>query len=620
MRVLLLALLIGCEGGEVKIDDPSDTDTVADTTGDTTDSPGDTPDDTTPPDPGPEPADNEAPGAAEITIAPPSPDTTSDLVGTFVFKATDPDGDVLTYEWAWLRDGAVVPGLTGDTVPASETQRGETWEARVRAMDPWTAGPSVSAQTVIVNAPPTVTASFLSPPTSGVDLSVLPVASDPDGDAVSVSYAWTLDGTPVNTAAPNTLGGGQVRRGRQIAVRVTADDGQGGVAFTDLSGVAPNQLSVPSASLDPATPTGCVPLVCSPGVGARDADGDVLSATITWTVDGVAWTGAVTTDWPGDTVPAEAQSNGELWACTVTVTDGIDTSAPSTIGGVVTVAPSTESFVVPQPNAADVLVVVDNSGSMGEEQAQLVASFPVLLDALIANGVDFHVGVISTDTDEPTESGRLQEGAGYRYVQPSTPNPSAVFTDMATLGTNGSSDERGRRAVDLALSPPLVTGYNAGFYRPDARLDIIILSDEDDYSGNQPTRAAFIQSLDQLKPDPTNVSFHTLVGPPGGCATAESGTQYAAVRQAVGGEDMNICAANWRSFFSNIAALSGSAPTTYTLTSTPVGPVTVTLTPVGGVAQTLLPITDFYVVGDELVLNDVPPVGATLDVTYACAF
>jgi len=88
----------------------------------------------------------------------------------------------------------------------------------------------------------------------------------------------------------------------------------------------------------------------------------------------------------------------------------------------------------------------------------------------------------------------------------------------------------------------------------------------------------------------------------------------------VGGENMNICSANWRSFFSNIAALSGSAPTTYTLTSTPVGPVTVMLTPIGGVPITLLPITDFYVVGDELVLTDVPPVGAVLDVTYACAF
>ncbi len=47
-----------------------------------------------------------------------------------------------------------------------------------------------------------------------------------------------------------------------------------------------------------------------------------LSATVEWTVDGVAFAGAQTTTLEGDTVPASATVGGERWTCTVTVSDG----------------------------------------------------------------------------------------------------------------------------------------------------------------------------------------------------------------------------------------------------------------------------------------------------------
>ena len=52
-------------------------------------------------------------------------------------------------------------------------------------------------------------------------------------------------------------------------------------------------------------------------------------------------------------------------------------------------------------DAVDVLFVVDNSDTMGEEQARLAASIAVLIDRLDDEGVDYRIGVTTTDHGNP---------------------------------------------------------------------------------------------------------------------------------------------------------------------------------------------------------------------------
>ncbi|HVH97667.1 MAG TPA: hypothetical protein VM869_03115 [Enhygromyxa sp.] len=67
--------------------------------------------------------------------------------------------------------------------------------------------------------------------------------------------------------------------------------------------------------------------------------------------------------------------------------------------------PEPEPEPEPEPNDGDgcaekldILVVIDNSGSMGEEQRQLIDAFPLLMDGLDIAGVDWRLAFTTTDS------------------------------------------------------------------------------------------------------------------------------------------------------------------------------------------------------------------------------
>ena len=131
----------------------------------------------------------------------------------------------------------------------------------------------------------------------------------------------------------------------------------------------------------------------------------------------------------------------------------------------------------------DLLFMVDNSGSMEEEQNNLAANFGIFIDLLLLTPADFRIAVVSTDMIDPLQSGRFQAKAGNpKVLGRNTQNLKQVFTENAKLGTLGDGFEKGLGAVEAALTAPLITGENAGFLRPDAVLGIIYLSDEEDCS------------------------------------------------------------------------------------------------------------------------------------------
>lgn len=72
-----------------------------------------------------------------------------------------------------------------------------------------------------------------------------------------------------------------------------------------------------------------------------------------------------------------------------------DTSGPLDIGD--EEDPTPEGCV----EKLDVLVVMDNSGSMGEEQRNLTDSFPALVNGLDAAGVDWRLAVTTSDSGNP---------------------------------------------------------------------------------------------------------------------------------------------------------------------------------------------------------------------------
>ncbi|RME23279.1 MAG: hypothetical protein D6806_11570, partial [Deltaproteobacteria bacterium] len=128
----------------------------------------------------------------------------------------------------------------------------------------------------------------------------------------------------------------------------------------------------------------------------------------------------------------------------------------------------------------DILWVVDNSGTMREERQQLGAKFQSFMTELEAVDADYHIGVVSTDTDDPSHSGKLKGSPP--VITKQTADPAAAFAANVDLPETESRNEKGLWAMRLALSEELLQGPNAGFLREEASLYVIVLSDEDDHS------------------------------------------------------------------------------------------------------------------------------------------
>ncbi|MBT8491729.1 MAG: hypothetical protein KJO07_01605 [Deltaproteobacteria bacterium] len=165
----------------------------------------------------------------------------------------------------------------------------------------------------------------------------------------------------------------------------------------------------------------------------------------------------------------------------------------------------------PAPEACtkmDIVFVVDDSGSMSEEQSNLAANFPSFFDVIDSHvnsdGVptDYRIAVTTTGRDVDytikvpppfslempmSESGdngafRSTSGMANPWISRGDGDPQGKFSSLAQVGTSGPSLEMPLYSLELALTERVKDGSNAGFLRDDALLAVVVLTDEDDCS------------------------------------------------------------------------------------------------------------------------------------------
>ena len=226
-----------------------------------------------------------------------------------------------------------------------------------------------------------------------------------------------------------------------------------------------------------------------------------------------------------------------------------EVSAPAQILGVNNPLPletpvDTDRLVQRTVPEVDVLWTLDNSCSMQEEATKIVENFPRFLDYFLGSGLDYHIGIISTNMELEGHRGELQGAQGQKWIEPDTPNPELVFSEMTPFYPGISHNESGRDSIHAALA--LQTEANAGFLREEASLHVVLISDEDDHSLNI-TKPEFISYLDTLKPDEEGrLSFNSIVGLQVPCdGSFERGRDYIDVTNDIGGILWSICDANW---------------------------------------------------------------------------
>jgi hypothetical protein len=218
---------------------------------------------------------------------------------------------------------------------------------------------------------------------------------------------------------------------------------------------------------------------------------------------------------------------------------------------------SNGSGVARECNKMDIIFVVDNSGSMEEEQSNLATNFPMFAQVLenytTGDGqpLDFRVALTTTGRDiaysidlggglgqfpqnETGQNGAFQNNcsSNKRWIDRTDTNMAQTLACRANVGTGGPSIEMPLLMTKWALSERVQDQTNAGFLRDDALLAVVMLTDEDDASttmnnftlsvtGQSPTDWSpqnQVDFLDQLKGNRTRWAAGVIAGD-GNCSS-----------------------------------------------------------------------------------------------------
>lgn len=169
---------------------------------------------------------NQRPNVAKLTLNPSPPTAGQELqaVGT----GEDNDGDAVTLQYQWLRNGQVLGEVKGATIPAGLLKRGDQVEVRVTPSDGAEAGPERAIGPLKVRGrPPDIRSQ---PPTDGFSGGVFSykvIATEPDGERITFSLTQGPQGMVIGSAngvlqwsLPSERGGAY-----PVTIKVTDEDG-----------------------------------------------------------------------------------------------------------------------------------------------------------------------------------------------------------------------------------------------------------------------------------------------------------------------------------------------------------------------------------------------------------
>ena len=269
--------------------------------------------------------------------------------------------------------------------------------------------------------------------------------------------------------------------------------------------------------------------------------------------------------YPGDVVPVEVvyEAYDEDYDISFLSVDSNDPQLPVAVatqeGDAKRSGDITEEYIQEETSRTDILFVIDNSCSMGEEQLNLSSNASLFISALQASGADFHIGVITTD--DANFIGPM--------LTPVTPGLITEFEYQLVAGISGSPTEQGLLMADKATSPGGDAAPGSVFFRDDAKLTIVIISDEDDFSPLRPVD--YTTRFQALKANPDRVVLHVVAGlvPVSTCFGPYSAVDYNEAAMLMGGMHLDICTTDWGVDLELLAAAATALNTTFELDKAP---------------------------------------------------
>jgi hypothetical protein len=197
----------------------------------------------------------------------------------------------------------------------------------------------------------------------------------------------------------------------------------------------------------------------------------------------------------------------------------------------------------------DILMVIDNSGSMGTHQQAVIRNSDLFIQEFtkIQKVLDWRMGLLSTDTKEKPYIG-FEVG---NFLDKNTPSPVAAFNAaVGRLGTSGDSTEKPWGAIQHALMT-----YPT-WARKGAILALIVLTDAQEQS--QISSQDFVQFLTQIKSGTHQVVSYGVYAaqdwncPNSGEGLTYAGSPYEELAQKLKGKNYPLCS---QDFGNNLADL-----------------------------------------------------------------
>lgn len=277
----------------------------------------------------------------------------------------------------------------------------------------------------------------------------------------------------------------------------------------------------------------------------------------------------------------------------------------------------TDTFQQLNKPEIDLLLVIDDSCSMSDKQSNLANNLNTFMQWASTLQADYHLGVITTDTKAAT-AGCLRGTP--KFVTPATPNAITAFQNNVRVGTTGHYDEMGLEASWMFFQSNKLSGCNQGFYRKDAALSLIYISDEKDFSP-QPVNfyINFFKNLKGIR-DASKIRASAIVGEPGKTCLAVVSTdaRYWETARQLGGLQISLCNSAWGAELTKLGSLTFGYRSQFFL-SRPANPATIKVEVDGKpVAQNASSGWTYDAASNSIIFaaSAIPQAGQTIKVTY----
>ena len=217
-------------------------------------------------------------------------------------------------------------------------------------------------------------------------------------------------------------------------------------------------------------------------------------------------------------------------------------------------------------DAVDILMVIDNSGSMQSYQVKLGTNFSQFLTYFIEADVDYQIAAVTTDVMSE-EAGEIRG----QIINTETPDAEGAFSEIVNVGVTGTGFEMGLEGAYQALTEPLVSTANAGFLREEATLSLIFVSDEED-SSPLPVNDyinAFRDIKGQRSRDVFNASSLVVIDQMGCDSYSTRGDRYIDVAEQTAGVTGDICSDDFASIVTELSLNTSRLRDTFYLSRYP---------------------------------------------------